>query len=143
MDKKSSKVKIIILVSLLISAGVVLYNTIDVIPPKSLTYGSMHMIKRRILRYAHLHNQLPKNLKELPKIEGYDNRTTDAWGREILYIVNKDNTVTLISYGKDGIQGGVGDSADMIAIFATKNNNIQWEDELCNWVKDPFRPSSK
>ena len=102
-----------------------------------MTDGSMHMMKRRILRYAHLHNELPREIKDLPVMEGYSNSTQDGWGREIPFVI-KDNTVTLTSYGKDGQPGGNGDDEDMIGIFSLKDKNNAWEKELAEWIKDPF-----
>ncbi len=137
MMKKLNKVRIIILIFLLIVAGVLLYSSLDFVPPASMTFGSMHMIKRRVLRYANLYNKLPGNLKELPEIEGYRNSIRDGWGREIIYIVNKNNSITLTSYGKDGFKGGDGNDIDMIGIFQAKDKDNNWQRELCDWAKDP------
>ena len=98
----------------------------------------MHMSKRRILRYAHQNNRLPDNLDILPEIPGYSNRIKDGWGNKLIYNINSDNTVTLISYGRDGIKRGDGDNKDMAGIFPIKKKNGEWEDDLCNWIKDPF-----
>ena len=111
---------------------------IPVIPPDSLTYNSMHMIKRRILRYAHTHHELPKTLDELPVIPGYSDRLTDGWEERILYRTNDDSSITLTSYGKDGRPGGEGLDADMVGIFMLKTPDGRWQEELCDWVTDPF-----
>ncbi len=56
-----------------------------------------------------------------------------------MYLDANDNTITLISYGSDGIQGGDGDNKDMIGIFYYKKEKGEWENELCDWIKDPFK----
>lgn len=131
--------KLILGVSITLAILGVIIMLIDIIPPRSLTHGAMHMSKRRILRYAHQNNKLPENIDILPEISEYSNRIKDAWNRKLIYNINQDNTITLISYGRDGIQGGDGDSKDMIGIFSYKKENGEWENELCDWIKDPFK----
>jgi len=92
----------------------------------------MHMMKRRILRYAHHLNRLPTSVRELPPIEGHSNDTVDEWGREIQYEVENDR-VTLTSYGRDGAPGGFGDDADIIKVFRTKDDRGNWNEELVNF----------
>lgn len=112
---------------------------IDTIPPESQTYGVMHMIKRRVLRYAKIHNQTPKAIDELPVIPEYDNNTADAWGRPVIYIVEQNRIVKLVSYGKDGREGGVKQDADMVGTFSLKDDQGRWQDELCDWIIDPLK----
>ena len=116
---------------------------VTIIPPESLTYGSMHMIKRRILKFAYTHNQLPKTLDELPVIPEYSDRLTDAWAERILYRINDDGSITLTSYGKDGRPGGEGTNADMVGVFMSKTPNGRWQDELCDWITDPLSELKK
>src|SRR5262245_33590716 len=92
---------------------------VDTIPPRSVTCTNMHMMKRRILRYAAAHGSLPTSLEQLPRIEGYVNEVTDGWGRRILWRVDGDE-VTLTSYGRDGVPGGTGEDADMVGVFKTR-----------------------
>lgn len=134
------KYKILLIAAfVLVGTYVIFIFLIDAVPPKPLTHGAIHMSKRRVLRYAHQNNKLPENLEILPEIPGKSNRIKDAWGRKLIYIINHDNTITLISYGKDGIINGEGDNKDMIGIFYYKKKNGRWEDELCNWINDPFK----
>src|SRR4051794_39780777 len=86
---------------------------VDVVPPRSLTFGHMHMMKRRFLRYAAGNDSLPKGLKELPHIQGYANEVTDGWGQPILWKIDGDE-VTLTSFGRDGKPGGTGEDADIV-----------------------------
>jgi hypothetical protein len=77
-------------------------------------------------------------LEELPIIEGYNNSLEDAWGRRIRYEASRDDSVKLISLGKDGVEGGEGDNRDVIAVFMSKDVDGNWQQELCDWVVDPF-----
>ena len=109
----------------------------DVIPPRSNTYGAMHMMKRRILQYAATHDTLPESLNQLPTIEGYYNSITDGWGRPILWHIEGEQ-VTLTSFGRDGRPGGFGEDADMVGVFRVKTSDGRWSEELCPWQIDPF-----
>lgn len=111
---------------------------VDTVPPRSLTFGNMHMMKRRILRYATVHDSLPTSSDQLPHFEGYSNDATDGWGRPILWRVDGDK-VTLTSYGRDGAPGGSGEDPDMVGVFRTKTANGRWAEELCEWEVDPLR----
>lgn len=111
---------------------------VDTVPPRSMTHTNMHMTKRRILRYATAHDSLPTALDQLPRIEGYVNDVTDGWGRPILWRI-EGNQITLISFGRDGMPGGIGEDADMAGVFQAKTTAGRWEDEFCKWLEDPFR----
>ena len=112
------------------------------VPTSAITPDNMHMMKRRVLRYAHIHDRLPASVAELPVIKGYDNDTLDAWGREIRYEI-EGGVVTLTSYGRDGVQGGVGPDADIVAVFRAKDDKGNWNRELVDWLRDPHkRPTS-
>jgi hypothetical protein len=54
------------------------------IPPRSATHATIWVMKQRILRYAKLHNSLPKSINDLPEIPGKISSVKDAWGRNIL-----------------------------------------------------------
>jgi hypothetical protein len=98
----------------------------------------MHVMKRRILRYAAVHDALPTSLDQLPRIEGFANEVTDGWGRPILWRVEGDE-VTLVSYGRDGVPGGTGEDTDMVGVFRAKTADGRWADEFCEWRDDPLR----
>lgn len=119
---------------------VVLNAFVDRIPPPSITYSTMHMAKRRILRYAAKHDVLPKSLSQTEAISGYHSSLRDGWGRDIDYAVSSNGTVTLTSLGKDKKVGGTKESADMIGVFQTRKANGKWEDEFVEWTIDPFAP---
>lgn len=117
---------------------VLLVFFVETIPPQSMTGNSMHMMKRRILRFAAHHNTLPTSIDQFPHFEGYHNGVKDGWGKPILWKVD-GNTVVLTSYGRDGVPGGSGEDADMVGVFLTKTANGEWSEELCKWERDPFR----
>ncbi len=119
-------------------AGFVLFMclSLDIAPPDAVTYTNMHMAKRRILRYATDHNQLPTSFDQLPHIEGFSNSVNDGWGRQIIMRV-KDDEITLTSYGRDGKEGGTGEDTDIIGIFRAKQDNSAWSDEFCDWLVYP------
>ncbi len=108
------------------------------IPPRSLTATRMWVVKRRILRYAHSHNQLPRSLSDLPIMQGFVNDIRDEWGRVIAYAVSPSGLVTLTSLGRDGKSGGTGKDADMVATFPSHDGQGKWSDELVDWNHGPF-----
>lgn len=97
----------------------------------------MQTMKRRILRYVSARQALPTSLDQLPRIEGLSNDVTDGWGRPIFWRTEGDE-VSLISYGRDGAPGGVGEDEDMIGRFSTKRSDGSWADEFCEWLVDPY-----
>lgn len=119
---------------------VVLNAFVDRIPPPAFTYSTMHMAKRRTLRYAAKHDELPKSLSQTEAIPGYHSSLRDGWGRDIDYAVSSNGTVTLTSLGKDKQVGGTKENADMIGVFQTRKANGKWEDEFVEWTIDPFAP---
>jgi len=119
---------------------VVLNSFVDRIPPRPLTNVVMNMSKRRILRYAAKHDDLPKRLSQTEAISGHHSSLKDGWGRDIDYAVSSNGTVTLTSLGKDKEVGGTKENADMIGVFQTKKANGKWEDESAEWAIDPFAP---
>jgi len=76
----------------------------------------MHGLEVRFTDYVRSHHEIPMTLSQLPGKRGYDNSVTDGWGRPIL-LERNGQVIRLISYGKDGIPGGVGDDSDIIQEF--------------------------
>jgi len=122
-------------ICLMIVAGAMLL--VDRVPPRPQTTATMQGLKRRILRFAHSNGRLPKTLGELPATEDLANNTQDGWGHPIILSVAPDGTVTLTSYGKDGVPGGMGDDADIIGTFQAKMTADSWADEQVQWIKPP------
>ena len=122
---------------LVLAIAVVAALFVDKVPPEGLTHARMHMMKRRILRFANTEGALPKTIDEFPRIEGFDNSVKDGWGRPILWRVEGDKVI-LTSFGRDGTLGGVGADTDMIAIFQTKTGVGAWAEEMCEWEIDPY-----
>jgi hypothetical protein len=99
----------------------------------------MFVTKRRIIRYAHQFNLLPANLSVLPPMPNYDTATTDAWGRPLDYSFDASGVVTLRSLGADKRAGGDGDDRDMTGIFAARDAQGHWQEELCEWTLDALK----
>jgi len=79
------------------------------IPARARTGMAMGRTRRAILEYARAHDRLPQTLHELvawAKERHADVFVRDAWGAEIEYRASMNGTVTLVSYGSDGIPGG-------------------------------------
>jgi hypothetical protein len=131
--------KLIIILSLVAAPIAVLALTlVDTIPPRSLTATRMMVIKRRVMQYAHAHSELPHSMTGLPVMQGYDNSIRDGWGRDITLEVSSSGIVTLRSLGRDGVVGGSGEDADMIASFPAHDSQGGWSDEMIQWSHDPF-----
>lgn len=114
-------------------------SLVDRIPPRALTATTMWVCKRRIIRYAREHGNLPANLNGLPIMEGYVNQTTDAWGEPLQYEVQQGDIVQLKSLGADKKPGGQGDAVDMVGRFVARDKHGSWADELGPWVQDPSK----
>ncbi len=115
---------------------------VDVVPPRSLTAGRMFVTKRRIIQFAQQRGRLPQTFADLPAMPGYDTETVDAWGRPFDYSVDGTGIVTLRSLGADKQPGGDGDNRDMIAVFATRDAEGHWQNELGPWIQDPLKPGT-
>lgn len=127
-----------IAVAITVGCVVLLLHFVHIAPPASQTDSAINMCKRRIQRYAIEHNALPSALSETKGIEGYKNSIKDAWGHPIIYSVDTNGIVTLASLGKDNKPGGMGDDADMVGVYPSRQQNGRWSDELVGWIKDPF-----
>ena len=118
-------------------AAVMISGCMDRIPPKSLTQTRMHVIKRRILQYARAHNQLPPDLASLPPMSGFDTSIVDGWKRSLTYQTNSAGIVTLASLGRDGVQGGSGDDADIVRSVNAYDGLGKWSEESIDWRRPP------
>ncbi len=136
--------KIVLVLILAAFSSIIVLKANSVNSPESVTSASMHMIKRRILKYVNIYNALPEGLSDLPTIGGFSNCIRDGWGREIIFEIDYDDLaygdlVSLISYGKDGIEGGDGKDVDIVGIFPVKNEDGQWlQGLMCKWIESPL-----
>ncbi len=82
---------------------VIIYLTIDLIPPQDKTISALTGLKNRIELYANSNNKLPDNLNDLPMRPEYDDSITDGWDRPIIYDYNSTTSmVFLTSCGEKG-----------------------------------------
>jgi hypothetical protein len=111
---------------------------VDTIPPRSLTVTHMTILKRRVLQFAHSRGELPHSLTDLPELRGFHDRVRDGWGRDIEFDVSSSGVVSFRSLGRDGIVGGSGEDADMLASFPSHDERGKWSDETVQWSHNPF-----
>lgn len=105
-----------------------------VIPPDAATHSAIIESFVRMQMYISEHRKFPASLDELPKRDGYANCITDGWERPLIYKVEQDNLITLLSYGKDGKPGGTGRNADIQTTYRTKNPDGEWCIEEQLWL---------
>lgn len=130
--------KIFLVVVVLAVTGAIMLSVVDVAPPRSLTAGRMQTTKRRILRYAHQHGELPTSLSILARIGGYGNEIVDGWKRPLIFETSPTGLISLRSLGRDGKIGGEGDDADIVRSFPARDAQNRWSDESVAWAEDSF-----
>jgi hypothetical protein len=90
------------------------------------------------LQFAHSRGELPHSLTDLPELRGFHDRIRDGWGRDIEFDVSSSGVVTFRSLGRDGIVGGSGEDADMLASFPSHDERGKWSEETVQWSHNPF-----
>lgn len=96
-----SNIKYIVVLLVVFILCILIFLSIDWIPPYAKTVNVMSSLKCRIELYAKTNNKLPDNLNDLPERRGYDNSIVDGWNRKIVYYYDNDSgEVSLISYGE-------------------------------------------
>jgi hypothetical protein len=128
--------RVFIALVLIAATGFIAFLLVDTVSKETATRSTMWVVKRRILLYAHENNHLPHSLAEIPMLPRHNNSIKDAWGRPLGYQINDDKTVTLISLGRDGLPGRVGENADIVLSFAIHGVDGRWSDPLVHWLKD-------
>lgn len=120
-------------------AGVPFVNGADfahTITPGEETHTAIGETVYRVHLYIKKHGTIPASLSVLPKRKGYANRITDAWNRELIYSVNEDGVLTLASYGKDGVAGGIDDDRDISKRYRTKGAQGKSIVDNPFWIED-------
>lgn len=97
------------------------------ISSEEMTHSAIGETFYRIKLYAKKNMRLPSGLAELPDREGYINMTTDAWGNGLVYIVMQSGSVSLSSYGADGVKGGSGENTDI-------SRSYRWQDDRGRFI---------
>lgn len=85
--------------------------------------------------YVLKNGRLPRSLAELT--QGDPSQVpalNDPWGNPMIYIVDQDDVVTLMSYGADGKPGGEGENRDIGKSYRFRDANGQW------FVADGWKP---
>ena len=96
-------------------------SLVTTVTPHDMSLTAIGETHVRMHLYLREHRECPPSLAELPKRDGYMNRTTDGWNRPLLYSVDDSGIITLSSLGRDGVSGGTGDDRDITRRFRTRN----------------------
>ena len=113
------------MIALALAVVVVAFSCVHVIPKSAITPSAMTETSVRIEMYYDQSKRLPPDLSVLPARENYANRTTDAWGRTLIYTVETSDVFTLASLGEDGASGGTGDNADLVRKYRIERGRVQ------------------
>ncbi len=90
-----------------------------VITPVEMTHTAIGETFYRIHLFMQKEGMVPKSLDVLSLREGYGNRTTDGWGRELQYTISPNGVLSLKSLGRDGEIGGAEEDADISRSYRT------------------------
>lgn len=94
----------------------------------------------RMSLYAKAHQDVPPSLRVLPERKGYMNRTTDGWGRPLIYQIGDNGVLTLTSLGEDGKPGGNGEDRDISeSYYSRRIDGSLWIGES-SWIVDAEVP---
>ncbi|HEX4413970.1 MAG TPA: hypothetical protein VH107_10115 [Lacipirellulaceae bacterium] len=91
--------------------AVVHFAPADETPHINATNNAINETYGLILGYLKSKKRLPKTLDQLRDADGPNVRTTDGWGRPLLYTITSDGFL-LKSLGRDDEPGGVGPDED-------------------------------
>jgi hypothetical protein len=111
-------------------------SLVTVISPKETTLTAMSETRVRMHLYMLAQRDYPADLQALPVREGYANRVTDGWGRELIYAVDDAGIISLKSLGRDGKAGGKGDDADIIKRYRTRNEDGSLNIDDAFWIAE-------
>ena len=112
--------------------------SLDVISDEEMTLTAMVETEVRMGMYLKQHGKLPETFKELPVREGYVNRTDDGWGRPLIKNVDGDG-FSLTSLGRDGVEGGTGEDADIVRKYRIIKGEIE---DVTTWDRAAEEKSS-
>jgi hypothetical protein len=136
VEKAKSPRRIISAMMLLIGSYFLFVLVFGGIEPGSYNRTVMWVIKRRILKFAHQNDRLPKDLSELPIMPGYHNGLNDWWGNPIQLEMDDKGIASLKSAGGILWLHDAKDGVPLALRFPTKTSTGEWSDELVNFLKD-------
>ena len=127
----TSKAFLLLLV-VVCAVGLASCSLVTTIGPHDMSLTAITETHVRMHLYLLEHRECPESLSQLPKRDGYMNRTTDGWDRPLIYSVDDGGVITLSSLGRDGVVGGTGDDRDITRRFRTRNEDgtLNIDDEL-------------
>lgn len=110
------------LIAGIVAVTFVLFSAVTVISPEDMTRTRLMVLEYRIRQYMkHNKPETAIDLHSLPISPGRDHSVVDGWRRLFLCTV-EGPVVTLTSYGKDGVPGGLGKNADISYRFDLGTN---------------------
>jgi general secretion pathway protein G len=87
-------------------------GTLGFAPKQFQTEFDLRWLTNRINDYQRTFHHLPPSLVDLTNINQGHTILEDSWGRALIYNTN-EHGYSLLSYGRDGLPGGVGLDADL------------------------------
>ncbi len=96
---------------------------IETVPPDDMTVTAIGETMMRIQMHMKSQRDYPRDLSELPKLDGHTNQVTDGWGRTLLYSVDEMGVISLTSFGRDGKPGGDGLDQDIVHRQRTRDDD--------------------
>jgi hypothetical protein len=81
------------------------------VSPVMITKNNMRRIFCGVDDYFARKRLIPRSLTDIPEAK---EAGQDGWGKVLIYSVDSDDTITLLSYGADGKPGGTGLDADIV-----------------------------
>ena len=123
---------LLVAVAVFVTLAVWVSTSLLTIPPYELTITAIGETHERIHEYMLTHRNYPVDLTLLPQRNGSVNRTTDGWGRPLIYSVDDAGVISLTSLGHDGELGGTGDDQDVTRRYRTRNadGTLNIDDDL-------------
>jgi len=129
----SLRSKVLLGVGFIVAVAVLLILLISVVEysesrvsPRQVTTTRMYLIRTRVFSYIKAHGTWPESLVQLTNSDGKHDSNMDAWGREIIYLVDSNGVVTLKSYGGVSHRGEGSDKQEIIESFPTRDSSGNW-----------------
>jgi len=129
---------LLVVILVLLVAIAIFLGDLCAVPPASTTVSAITECAVRSQLFYEGHGTLPSSLVSLPKRNGYANSIVDGYARQLVFEVRADRLV-FISYGKDGVPGGVEENSDTEIHYLThRPDGSLWIGEP-NWIVEAER----
>ncbi len=113
-----SLVEVMVVIAIIITLmGIVGYGVMTVYQDAQVQTTQLQMgrVAERIQIYQVKHRRPPTTAEGLSAVYGDEPVPTDAWGNDFVYVSPGPGgqDFDLLSYGRDGVEGGTGTAADL------------------------------